>query len=248
MGLVTLLTDYNNKDFYLAKVESRAKRLFPSLNLLHIAHLLPNFKFEQAAFNFNAMLDEFQADDLHFIFLNHHGDSLNKLIIAQTQNEGVVISADNGLLGLLNCEFTNFYQLPIPRGSFPELEILQLVKDYQDDLSQLEIVKPKLFRPVLPVVTDKELKGQVIYVDGYGNCIVNIREDQFKEFTVGNSYHIKMRREIVERIDVDYSNASEAGLSLFFNEQGYLEISMVYGNASKLLGLTINSIISVKKN
>jgi len=249
MGLITLLTDYKYKDFYLAKVDSRIKKHFVGDSLLHISHDVRNFELPQASYNFNALLEDFNTNAWHFIFVNIHYAENYKIIIAQTKNHGTIVTPDNGLLGLLEVEFESFYSLTIKPSSFPELSIIDACKTKEDLFTQLEkIEKPHFFRPITAIVGEKEIKGEIIYIDGYGNCISNINKTIFDEFTKGNSYHVKIRRERIESISSDYSENREAGIAVFFNHQNHLEISTIHGNASKLLGLQVGSRISIKLN
>ena len=249
MGLITLLTDYKYKDFYLAKVESRIKRLYVGDDLLHLSHGVCNFELTQAAYNFNAIKEDFSSDSWHFIFVNIHYSHNYKIIVAKSKEHGTIVTPDNGLLGLIDCEFEAFYKLPIKENSFPELNILEACQKKDQIIEQLKpIDSPNLFRPITPIVSEREVKGEVIYIDGYGNCITNIDQETFENFTTGQPYFIKVRLERIERISVDYSENRQAGITAFFNHQGHLEIATTHGNASKLLGLQTGSRISVKKN
>ena len=249
MGLITLLTDYKYKDFYLAKVEGRIKRLFTDDYLLHLSHGICNFDLPQAVYNFNALLDEFSKEDFHFIFVNNHYSKNYSFVIAETKKHGFIVCPNNGILGLLNCEYIKFYHLPLTPSSFVEMEVLEKLKTKSKLLEELEeFENPMMFRRITTISTEKELKGEVIYIDGYGNCITNIKKSDFEDFIDNQPYHIKVKRHIIERISNDYSDNQEAGISIFFNNQGHLEVSNTHGNASKLLGLQVNSRISVKKN
>lgn len=248
MNLITLLTDYNYKDFYLAKVKSRVKKLFPKHYLLDISHGISHFNLKEASYAFNALLSEFDNNSVHLIFINIHYEKNYSVIIAETKEHGLIVVPNNGILGLINCEYLNFYSLDVEKNSFIELPILEKIQNL--DLSQFnKIETPYLLKEVSPRITDTQIKGEVIYIDGYGNCVTNIKKDEFEAFTNKQSYHISLRiHNKVESISQDYSGNWEAGPAAFFNEQGYLEISSVHGNAAALFGLRYESRIIVKKN
>lgn len=248
MGLITLLTDYKYQDFYLAKIESRVKRYFAQDYLIAISHGVSSFNLTQTAYNFNALLEDFSPDDWHFIFVNLHYSSNYKIIVAKTKQHGYIVAANNGVLGLLNCEYESFHILPDMKSSFIELDILNACKEKAQTLDSLEeYVSPNLFRPKNAQVSEREIKGEIIHVDSYGNCISNITADIFKEFTTGSPYAIKIRRELIESISNDYGDNQEAGITAFFNQQNFLEIACTHGEADKLIGLQLGSRITVKR-
>lgn len=247
MSFITLLTDYSYKDFYLAKVQSRIKRLFPKFDLLNLSHDVTAYHLGQTAYLFNAMLEEFTASDLHFIWVNLHYAKNYKIIVAQTQEHGTIIAPNNGILGLLTTQIESYHLLDVAPDSFVELAILE--KSQELNFSGLKkIDNPFLLQPLELEVTDQYIRGQVIYIDNYGNCITNIDRATFEKFTEGVSFFIKLKRLRIEGISKDYSDDREGGAAVFFNQQGFLEVSSVHGMASNLFGLQYETIISVKKN
>lgn len=249
MELITLLTDYNHKDFYLAKVKSRLKKHFPNHSTLDISHGVSTFDLKEASYAFNALISEFDGDNIHFILVNIHYEKNYSFVIAETKDHGLIVAPNNGILGLINCDYINFYKLELDqKESFIELTLIEKLKNI--DLSALQKIETTyLLKEVSPRITEKELRGEVIYIDSYGNCITNITKTVFEEFVNNESYHIVLRRNnIIERISLDYSDNWEAGPAIFFNEQGNLEVSSVHGNASALFGLKYESRIIVKKN
>ena len=249
MGLVTLLSDYNSKDFYLAKIKIRANRLYPEYTILDISHGIDAFNLKETSYAFNSMLDDFTSEDIHFIFVDIHYDRNYEILAVETEENGIIFLPNNGLLGLLKIKTKNCYSFGELKDSFIELILLEKVAELNDDFSSLaKKESPYLLRAVKPKVTDSEIRGEIIYIDSYGNCITNICQEEFDSFTNGINYHIKFRRNIIERISKDYSDAREAAPVVFINQQGYLEISSIQGNASTLFGLNYESSISVKKS
>jgi S-adenosyl-L-methionine hydrolase (adenosine-forming) len=247
MRFITLLTDYQFKDFYLSKVKSRVYKLFPEHTLLEICHEIEAYNLKEASYAFNAMLPEFSKDDLHFIFVNLHYEKNYSVVLAKTSEHGTIIAPNNGILGLLNVNIETVYELPIEKNSFVELDIMSKVSALNTDfLTKIE--NPYLLKHPESRENASELRGEVIYIDQYGNCVVNINQTTFDLFVENSVYHINFRREVVERISTDYSDNWQAGPAVFFNEQGWMEVSCVHGNASKLFGLKYQTKISVKKN
>ena len=247
MRFITLLTDYHYKDFYLGKVKSRILRCFSEHRLLDICHGVDSFDLLQTSYAFNGMRSEFSSDDIHFIFVKLHYDKNFKILIAKTKNHGIIVVANNGILGLLNIELEKIYELPVNKGSFVELSLIEQIS--QIDFSILkECETPFFLKRPEPRITEKEIRGEIMLIDQYGNCISNIHQSVFEPFVQNSIYEICFRREKILSLSDDYSDNREAGAVAIFNEQGWLEIASVEGNGSKLFGLGSQSKISVKKN
>lgn len=247
MRFITLLTDYQFKDFYLSKVKSRVYKLFPEHTLLEICHEIEAYNLKEASYAFNAMLSEFSKEDLHFIFVNLHYEKNYSIVLAQTSEHGTIVAPNNGILGLLNVNIEAVYELPVDKNSFVELDVISKVAELKIE-SLTKVENPYFLKHPESRENASELKGEVIYIDQYGNCVVNITKENFDRFIETTTYHISFRREKVERISIDYSDNWQAGPAVFFNEQGWMEVSCVHGNASKLFGLKYQTKISVKKN
>ncbi len=247
MRLITLLTDYHFKDYYLAKVKSRLFKCYPKDHILDICHEIPHFNLEQAAYAFNAMLPEFNDKGLHFIFIHLHYNKNYSIIVANTKTHGTIVAPNNGILGLLQVEFIDFFELNVLPSPFVELAIIEQVS--KTELPSLKRIKDPFFLKNKEIrYREKEMTGEIIYTDTYGNSIVNIKRADFDAFTANSIYQIVIRREIIESLSEDYSDNRDAGLVVFFNEQGYLEIANNSGNSEDLLGLKAGMKINIKKN
>lgn len=92
--------------------------------------------------------------------------------------------------------------------------------------------------PLMPIVQEDYIEGQVIYIDRFENVIVNITRDQFESCRKGRSFRIfVMRDDFISHISATYGDVSEGGKLAVFNSAGYLEIAINKGNAAGLFGL-----------
>uniref|UniRef100_UPI00404851D6 SAM-dependent chlorinase/fluorinase n=1 Tax=Flavobacterium sp. TaxID=239 RepID=UPI00404851D6 len=107
-----------------------------------------------------------------------------------------------------------------------------------------------------------EIKGQIVYIDSFGNCVTNISQKQFNETIRGRKFEIEIKNKKLSRLHKSYSDFPvsdtkqlkdlEGDFLALFNENGYLEIAIyksnpkTVGSASTLLGLHFRDTISVK--
>lgn len=112
-------------------------------------------------------------------------------------------------------------------------------------------------------INDKQnsIKGYVIYIDDFGNCVTNISKEMFE--TIGNdrAFEIIFRNKSITNIKKSYSDFAtsekfplknfEGERLALFNENNLLEIAIYKSNpktvgaASTLLGLKIRDSITI---
>jgi S-adenosylmethionine hydrolase len=254
MKFITLTTDYDLRDFYLAKVKSRLYRAFPDHYLLDLHHHVnlqhPNEKhnLKNTAYSFNAMLGELDELCINLIFVFSHYSPDYFYVVAKTKSHGYIIAPNNGILGLIDTEYLSFKKLNVAHDSFPELDVIKQLKALNLDFEQLEVLENPYLSRVLPAkIVGEKLRGEIIYIDGYHNCITNITKQAFEEFTQQQGYEIEIRSQKVLSISENYSQVREGGFAVFFNSQNLLEISFIQDSAKNLLGLKMASTINIKK-
>jgi S-adenosylmethionine hydrolase len=107
-----------------------------------------------------------------------------------------------------------------------------------------------------------EIKGQIVYIDSFGNCVTNISQKQFNDTVRGRKFEIIIKNKKITRLHKSYSDFPvsdtkqlkdlEGDFLALFNENGYLEIAIyksnpkTVGSAATLLGLHFRDSISVK--
>ena len=107
-----------------------------------------------------------------------------------------------------------------------------------------------------------EIKGQIVYIDSFGNCVTNISQKQFNDTIRGRKFEIVIKNKKFSRLHKSYSDFPvsdvkqlkdlEGDFLALFNENGYLEIAIyksnpkTVGSAATLLGLHFRDTVSIK--
>jgi len=89
--------------------------------------------------------------------------------------------------------------------------------------------------------TKKQIAGNVVQVDHFGNLITNIEQDIFVMLHKERPFHIKFGKEVLRKIHRTYASVEPGECFVVFNSLGLLEIGINKGNASELLGLGYDS-------
>lgn len=110
--------------------------------------------------------------------------------------------------------------------------------------SGLEIIDVKntvMKRAAYAYYNNDTLEAQVLYIDHFGNVVLNLTYLQFEEARKGRKFKILfMRDEEIDTISEHYHDVAEGEKLCLFNSANHLEIAINRGNASKLFGFFEN--------
>ena len=82
------------------------------------------------------------------------------------------------------------------------------------------------------------LKGEIIYVDGFGNLITNINRDMVDRLREkSEDLAIVVGRRKLNKISNSYADVGVGDVVAIFESSGYLEISVNHGSARDVLNL-----------
>lgn len=100
----------------------------------------------------------------------------------------------------------------------------------------------------VPTTDANTIRGSIIYIDSFGNAIMNIRKDFFENEHKNREFVIFMRKSdyTITRLSKSYEDTENGEIVAFFNTNGYLEIALNRGNAAGLLGLKVMDAIRVE--
>src|SRR5690606_31255491 len=93
--------------------------------------------------------------------------------------------------------------------------------------------------------TRKQITGNIIRVDHFGNLITNIPRQAFDILSKDKAYTIQFGGEKFRRIHTAYHQAEQGECFIVFNSQNFLEIGIFKGNASELLGLEYDGVVNI---
>lgn len=108
--------------------------------------------------------------------------------------------------------------------------------------------EPQLFEIQPAIMLGDTLKGEVLYVDSFGNCITNIPEDLVANFETGAVLNmIANTTELAITLGTTYSSVPVGEAVCFVNSSKRLEIAINYGNFSETYQTTANSKIAISQ-
>ena len=99
-----------------------------------------------------------------------------------------------------------------------------------------------------PTVDQLAIRGTIIYIDSFGNAVINIERELFLNEKKDRSFTIFFRKSTynVSTISNTYEEVEVGEMLALFNQDGFLEIALNKGSAAQLLGLKIMEPIRIE--
>lgn len=273
MSIVTLTSDFGYKDPYLGVLKGKFLSAHPEVNLIDISHEIDPFNILEASYVIQTAYPHFPKGTVHLIAIDVE-KNLEQNHVAIKYDDHYFVAADNGILTMLthNNSPTQVVEINIHNTIASIQTDLDVLMHCAIHLSkggilnligkEIESLK-KISVPTAWFSADFEtLHGNVIYIDHYGNVVVNISQSLFNEIGKGRAFEIEIKPRPIKKIFKKYSDFGvhdkyalkdfEGSELAIFNEAGYLEIALYkgnqdsVGNANTLLGLDYRDLITIR--
>ncbi|HEY0045495.1 MAG TPA: SAM-dependent chlorinase/fluorinase [Flavobacterium sp.] len=280
MSIITLTTDYGLKDHFVGSLKGKILAVYPAATIVDISHDVDPFNAAEASYIIGSAYSSFPKGTVHLIGVDAERNKENQHL-AMKWNDHYFICADNGIFGLLTEKIVpekvvmiNIHdRLP---NDATDLDVFVTVACHiaQGGLLNVigkdisEIKQPTELKPVISS-DNSMIKGYVIYIDHFGNLVVNITKKMFAEIGKGRPYEILLHEKMIQgdrgnikKIRERYSDAAtsenfpikdyEGAKVAIFNEAGYLEIALfrsnpyTFGTAATLLGIGYRDVVSIQ--
>ncbi len=255
MALVTFMSDYGWEDHYVAAVKAAMLAVNPSLNIVDISHNIRPFDIGHGAYVLNSVFRDFPKDSVHLVCLDTASSESSRLLAVKLEDH-YFVGFDSGLFSLLSempatCVDLNGIQKV--ETTFPGKDVLAPAaaniasgKNIHDMGTTVDNLQRLFSRKVK--ATKREIVGNVIRVDKYGNLITNIEKKEYETIQklIGNApIEVQVGRESFHEFHQNYHEVDSGNCFLIWNSKGLLQIGINKGNAAELLGLKLDTPISI---
>lgn len=272
MSIITLTTDFGIKDHFVGALKGKIISDFAEARIVDISHHIDLFNVSEASYVIGAAYNSFPKGTVHLIGVDAELTKENKHIAMQW-NDHYFICADNGILSILTRKVVpqriveiNIHDR-LPSGS-TAMDVFvtvacHLAKGGSLSVIGREIQSLKETNELKAVVASDQnsIKGYVVYIDHFGNCVTNISQKLVKEVAKGRNFEITFSTKTIKAVKSGYSDFAvnekfslkdyEGEKLAIFNEAGYLEVAiyrsnpLTVGTARTLLGLKFRDVVNV---
>jgi len=265
MRTVSLTTDFGNQDGYVGTMKGVMAGIAPDIAMVDITHDIPPQSVSATAYVLWTALPYFPEDAVHLVVVDP-GVGTSRHAIASKTAWGVLVGPDNGVFSYvwdqappeLTVALENpAYQRPVVSGTFHGRDIFAPAAAHIAAGVPLREFGPEVSLPVrLPTpgmaVGDGVIRGQVLYIDRFGNVITSIGRLVWEGallhldpvFTDGEPLTLNARRVCVVvgghelgPILKTYGQTSVGDRLALVGSEGMLEVAVNHGDAGTTLSL-----------
>lgn len=252
MAIVTLTTDLGITDHFVAAIKGRLLQTDPSLILVDISHNVKTHDIVQAAYILRNAYVDFPEGTIHLASIHNLSEADSRLVVFSHRGH-FFVGPDNGLFSLVLEELPQeVRQIPLDSQSpFPIKEAFARAVDHllvQQTIEALGSACEEMVEKIslYPVVSEDQLRGTVIYIDHFGNAVINIRRNLFERVQDERRFELFFKRhDPIRRLSRHYRDVAVGEPLCLFNASGHLEVAVNAGRASTLLGLKVEDTIQI---
>ncbi|GHA47387.1 hypothetical protein GCM10007103_30400 [Salinimicrobium marinum] len=272
MAIITLTTDFGEKDHFAGAVKGAIYSELETVKIVDISHSVAPFHITEASYIIKNAYKSFPEGTIHIIGIDSELTPENRHIALKLDGH-YFICANNGILSLIASEFVpeKIVEINIHNKvdtNFPVLDVFVKVAGHLARGGTLEVIgktitKIKQLKETEPYCNTEQnqIKGNVLYIDNYGNVITNITRKLFDKIGKGRNFVMRARTATFTEIFETYSDAinfnvekvnREDGKKLaIFNSGGYIELAIyksnpsTVGSASSLFGLEWRDTVTI---
>lgn len=198
--IITLLTDFGLRDAYVGAMKGVILSIAPRVTLVDLSHHIPPQDVTAGAFVLGSAWQFFPEGTIHLAVVDPGVGSGRRAIAVATQGH-VFVAPDNGLLSLALGEeapfeavaLTNprYWRTPSPSRTFHGRDIFAPAAAH---LAQ-GIPLPTLGEPIVEIarlpwpkpirLAEGGLRGEIVYLDHFGNAVTNLPEALVEPYREG---------------------------------------------------------------
>jgi S-adenosylmethionine hydrolase len=232
MHLITFLTDFGNRDWFVAAVKGEILKHDRRAHIIDITHSISPHDVKAAAFVLRSVFSSFPKGTIHLVVVDPGVGSKRKALIVKSTGH-IFVGPDNGVFSYVYNTKSRVYEVPIsPKVSstfhgrdvfgplagqlsrgVPAFRCGKLVSTW----TSFEF--PRLVRK------RKTVEACILYIDRFGNLITNVPNSMSIEcFKIG-------KRTVP--VAQTYDTAAGSVLKAVKGSHGYYEIAVFEGSAKK---------------
>jgi S-adenosylmethionine hydrolase len=250
--VVAFLSDFDLNDPYVGVAKAVLLAINPHLTIIDITHGIPPCDIQRGAFVLRESYKYFPKGTI-FLTVVDPGVGGKRAGIVFEAGGYFFVAPDNGLLGLIIKEHKKWSCFCLKNEKFfrkPVSSTFHARDIFAPVAAQISLgVKPFEFGPphLHPIgldfplpksLSDHEIQGEIIHIDGFGNLITNIQEADIKPLLKKEKVQAKVKNHVFPFMQT-YSDVSPGALLALTGSSGFIEISTNQGNASKTLGISV---------
>lgn len=255
MGVLTLLTDFGDRDAYVGVMKGVILGIAPQTTIVDLTHGIPSQNVAAGRFQLQTAYSYFPPGTVHVAIVDPGVGSARRPIALATQSAWFV-GPDNGLLtGIqdpiqmaVHLDRPQYWRTAQPSTTFHGRDIFASVAAHLctgvaiTDLGRA-IDPQTLIHLTLPLndsADGQSMTGCIQSIDHFGNLISNLKFENTQVHAGEIQFH-----NVRLPLQSTYADAAIGNLVAIVGSHGFIEISINCGNAQQQLGCQIGDRITL---
>jgi S-adenosyl-L-methionine hydrolase (adenosine-forming) len=261
LGLITLLTDFGDRDWFVASMKGVILSINPQATIVDLSHQIPSHAVEDGAYVLKSCYQYFPAGTIHVAVVDPGVGSMRRPLVVKSSRY-FFVAPDNGLLtpvfeqeGEVEVrEIENKqYRLESEGRTFDGRDLFApaaawLTRNQPFASYGRVLGEYRTFQIAAPHWEQMALVGEVAYVDRFGNLIANLTSHHVKEvqeFTKRPNPLIRIAGHLIDGLVGSYSDGDPDAPRALMNSNGQLEIFLKGSSASARLKVGAHEVVKL---
>ena len=261
-GLITLTTDFGMKEPFVGAMKGVIYSINRKASPIDITHDIAPQDISSTSFLLNAFHRSYPKGTIHLVVVDPGVGGQRRSLAIQTEDY-YFVAPDNGVLteslsfknGFSAVSLENdSYFLPDISNTFHGRDIFAPVAAYLSKgvlVSELGPLVTDLTRIAIPTPEFKKdrIRGQIRYIDRFGNLITNIRREDLLYFCNAGQFTIRVKKRLARCLFHSYeSGAEKEDFIALFNSFNLLELALYERNAAMELNAVAGDEVLVEQH
>ena len=258
MTFVSLTSDFGTESQFPGICKLISLQTIPDAQIIDINHNVKRYSIVDTVYHFQAALNHFQAESVHFLLSNLYGHSNHRFLYVY-ENQQHIFAPDNGCLPLLfgekSFELFELKGKPIDNLVPTVMSLLaetakSILEGHRDEIQSIDAKNIVQEKELSSIFNPDEIVARVLHIDRFENIILNLRQTEFEEHRNERKFVIRFPNgDEILNLSNNYNDVKYLDKVAFFNASGLLEIAVNHSNAAGLFGFKPhNDMLNAYKN
>jgi S-adenosylmethionine hydrolase len=248
--VITLLTDFGTADYFVGAVKGVILSINSAATIVDITHEIPPHDIQAAAFTLLASYATFPLKTIHVAVVDPGVGSSRRPILVEAAGQ-FFVGPDNGIFSYVYDSVKNprvfhltnakYFRQPVS-PTFNGRDIFAPVAAVLSNGAEPELLGEKIrdFVRLKPLLAEKsrrgEIKGRIIHIDRFGNCVTNITRNNMPDTT---AVKLRIKGTLVKSFRSYFAEETTSRDKIFgvWGSAGFLELAAKNDSAARLLNV-----------
>jgi S-adenosylmethionine hydrolase len=257
--LITLLTDFGTRDAYVASMKGVILSLNPQAVLVDLSHDIPPQDVRAGALVLAGAAPYFPPGTINLAVVDPGVGGPRRALAAHSRGQ-FWVGPDNGLFHLIFRQASPLtiislenpvYFRPQVSATFHGRDVFAPVAAHLSLGVDLSRLGPGLTDPVLldwpePSFAPEAIRGEIIYVDQFGNLVSNVSHGKFVAWRGNQAIRLQVGPVTIQDLARTYSDMVPGEFLALVGSHGLLEIACAMDNAARRLNAGVGLPVEIR--